>query len=117
MANDCSASSALWTGQHGLRLIGMYQPWLGRCAQVYLAALEHAYLRATGMHGPQQYAALDAFGELGRSVAQAHTGFAAGAGAALSEIVQGGVAFALQARHSSQGAAQPVLACLHSPVH
>jgi hypothetical protein len=70
-----------------------------------------------GMHGPQQYAALDAFGELGRSIAQAHTGFAAGAGAALSEIVQGGVAFALQARHSSQGAAQPVLACLHSPVH
>ena len=67
-------------------------------AQVYLAALEYAYLRAKAALGARQDAALDALGELGRCVAQAHSGIVAGASATLAGIVRGGVDFAMQAR-------------------
>ncbi len=71
---------------------------LPACPQVYLAALEHAFLRAMAAPAGREEAALDMFGELGRCVAQAHSGIVAGAGVALARIVKGGIDFALQAR-------------------
>lgn len=65
---------------------------------MYLAALEHAFLRAVAAPAGGEEAALDMFGELGRCVAQAHSGIVAGAGVALASIVKGGIGFALQAR-------------------
>lgn len=81
---------------------------------MYLAALEHVYLRAKAASGARQDAALDTFAELGRCVAQAHSGIVAGAGAALARILCGGVDFAMQVRWSDARLQTP---CLFRPCH